>query len=143
MKIKNGEIEEFATFLLSFKLKGTENRMRNRLVRKLQDHLKLVQQEHTDLLNEFCKKDGDGNFRTVERNGKKYYDIDDVSTFQSEYEKLMSEEFIISNDEANEPMFSAVTNFVLNCDKEFSGKEALIFERYCEILEEVNETTIL
>jgi hypothetical protein len=142
MKIKNGDIEDFATFLLSFKLKGTENRMRNRLVRKLQEHLNVIQDEHKDLLDEYCKKDEEGNFQTTIKDGKKIYDIDDVLSFQSEFQKLMNEEFILLNDESNEQMFSTVKDIVLNCDKEFSGKEALEYEIYCEILEE-NEATII
>ena len=62
MRIQNSEIEEFATFILSLKLKGSENRMRSRLVKKLQDHLKVIQEEHKELLDEYCKKDEKGNF---------------------------------------------------------------------------------
>ena len=143
MKIQNSEIEEFATFILSLKLKGTENRMRNRLVRKLQEHLRNVQEEHRELLNEYCKKDEDGNFRTIDKGERSYYDIDDVKGFQVEYEILMKENFIIANDETNHQMLSIVKDIILNCDQEFSGSEALRYENYCEMFEEINEATII
>lgn len=143
MRIQNSEIEEFATFILSLKLKGSENRMRSRLVKKLQDHLKVIQEEHKELLDEYCKKDENGNFRTITKDGKTYYDIDDVKGFQIEFEILMKEEFIISNDHANQQMLTTVKEVILNCDKEFSGHEALKYESYCEMFEEINEITII
>lgn len=143
MKIQNSEIEEFATFILSLKLKGTQNRMRNRLVKKMQDHLKLIQQEHKELLDEYCKKDDDGHFLTISKDGKTFYDIDDVRGFQIEFELLMKEELVISNDQTNQQMLTVVKELILNCDKEFSGNEALKYENYCEMFEEINEITII
>ena len=94
MRIQNSEIEEFATFILSLKLKGSENRMRSRLVKKLQDHLKVIQEEHKELLNEYCTKDENGNFNTITKDGKTYYDIDDVKGFQIEFEILMKDNLL-------------------------------------------------
>ena len=140
---QNSEIEEFANFILSLKLKGTENRMRNRLVKKLQDHLKVVQEEHKELLDEYCTKDENGSYRTLEKNGKSYYDIADVKGFQIEFEELMREEFVILSDPTNQQMLFTVKDIILNCDKEFSGSEALKYEYYCEMFEEINEVTII
>jgi hypothetical protein len=143
MKIQNSEIEEFATFILSLKLKGTQNRMRNRLVKKLQDQLKLVQREHKELLDEYCKKDEKGNLNTIIKDGKSFYDIDDVKGFQIEFELLMKEDLVIPNDQTNLQMLTVVKDIILNCDKEFSGHEALKYENYCEMFEEINEITII
>jgi hypothetical protein len=143
MKIQNSEIEEFATFILSLKLRGTENRMRNRLIKKLQNHLKLIQEEHKELLDEYCKKDEKDNFRTISKDGKTFYDIDDVKGFQIEFDLLMKEDLVIPNDQANQQMLVTVKDIILNCDKEFSGNEALKYENYCEMFEEINEVTII
>jgi len=143
MKIKNSYIEDFATFILSFRLKGTENRMRNRFVKVLQNHLKVLQEEHKELLEEYCKKDSDGNFNTINKDGKSFYDIDDVRGFQVEFDILMQENLVIHNDEANKQMITTLKDIILNCDKEFSGQEALIYETYCEMFEEENEITII
>ena len=143
MKIKNSYIEDFAQFILSFRLKGTENRMRNRFVKVLQKQLKVLQEEHKELLEEYCKKDSDGNFNTINKDGKSFYDIDDVRGFQVEFDILMQENFVISNNESNEQMIETVKDIILNCDKEFSGQEALLYETYCELFEEENQITII
>jgi hypothetical protein len=135
MKIENYRVEDFTHFLLSLKLKGSDNRMRNRLVKMLQGHLKLLQEEHNELLNEYCKKDANGDFRTLQKNGTSFYDIDDVKGFQVEYQILMDESLFIPNDANNQAMLEAVRNIVTNCDLEFSGSDALKYEYYCEILE--------
>jgi hypothetical protein len=143
MKINNSYIEDFATFILSFRLKGKENRMRNRFVKILQQQLKLIQEEHKELLEEYCKKDAEGNFNTINKDGRSFYDIDDVRGFQVEFDILMQEYFIIPNDEANTEMLTTVKEIILNCDKEFSGQEALKYETYCEMFEEENQITII
>lgn len=135
MKIKNIEVEEFATFLLNLKLKGKENRMRNKLVKIIQHHLRTVQEEHKDLLNEYCDKDSNGNYKTITNDDKTFYDIEDVVGFQKEYEKLLEEFCYIPNDEANMQMLSCVKDIILNCENEFSGREALRYETYCELFE--------
>lgn len=139
MKIKNSEVEEFATFLLSLRLKGVENRMRNRLIKVIQNHLKLIQEEHKELLDEYCKKDNDGEFKTITKEGRTFYDIDDVKGFQIEFDLLMKECLVIPNDQANLNMLLKVKDIILNCDQEFSGNDALKYEDYCEMFEEINE----
>ena len=117
--------------------------MRNRFVKVLQNHLKLLQEEHKELLEEYCKKDSNGNFNTINKDGKSFYDIDDVKGFQVEFDILMQENFVIPNNESNQQMIKTVKDIILNCDKEFSGQEALLYEAYCEMFEEENQITII
>lgn len=136
MRIKNGEVEKFAQFLLSLKLKGAENRVRTKFVRILQNHLKEVQKDHEQLLEEYCGKDENGQFITVEKDGKSFYDIEDVAGFQKEFINLMEEELIIPVDESMEVMLEKVYNILVNIEIEFSGREALEYETYLEMFEE-------
>jgi hypothetical protein len=136
MKIKNSDVEELAFFLLNMKLKGKENRMRNKFIRHLQKHLNEMQESHKELLSEFCELEADGNFKTVEKDGKKFYDVNNVAGFQSEFEKLMEEFFYLPSDEGNKQMILTVKDLILNTEEEFSGKEALKYEPYCEIFED-------
>lgn len=136
MKIKNSEIEELGMFLLKFKLKGTENRRRNKFFKLLQEHMIEVQGEHKDLLDEYCNKNEDGSLKTIEADGKSYYDILDVKGFQREYEKLMDEYLFIPNDEKFAPILNTVKEIVLNCDEEYSGEEAIKYESICELFED-------
>jgi hypothetical protein len=142
MKIENHRIEEFTHFLLSLRLKGSDNRMRNRLVKILQNQLKILQEEHKELLNEYCKKDGNGEFITIQKNGTSFYDIDDVKGFQVEFQILMEENLHIPMDANNQAMLKAVRDVVVNCDLEFSGTDALNYEYYCEILEDTEIVSI-
>jgi hypothetical protein len=142
MKIKNSEVEELATFLLDFKLKGTKNRKRNKFIKLLQNHLREMQEEHKEILNEFCKKDEKGEFKTIIKDGKSFYDIDDVEGFQREYGALMDDYLFIEVNEGNMDMLLAVKEIILNNDNEFSGKEALKYESYCEMFEEEFNLTV-
>jgi hypothetical protein len=141
MKIKNSDVEELATFLLEFKLKGKQNRMRNKFFKHLQSHLKEMQEEHQELLNEYCEKDSDGNYKTYSRDGKSFYDVQDVVSFQKEFEKLMAEYCYIPSDEGNYEMIKTVKEIIIYCETEFSGKEALRYESFCELFESEYTTT--
>jgi hypothetical protein len=135
LKIKNSEIEGLVLFLLDFKLKGKENRMRNKFIKYLQLHLEDVRDDHKELLNEYCKKDEKGNLITLKEDDKEYYDIDDVKGFQKDYEELLNEYCVIPNDESFAETNTTVKKIVLNCEKEFSGAEALTYESYCDMFE--------
>lgn len=141
MKIMNSEIEEMSRFLLNLKLRGFENRMRNKFLKLLTNHLKTVQEEHIDLLKEYCKTNEQNEFLTITQDGKTFYDIDDVEGFQKQYVKLMEESLYIEVNDGTIEMLSSVKNIILNCDMEFSGNEALKYESYCELFE--NEVLIL
>jgi hypothetical protein len=143
MKIKNSDVEELAQFLLNMKLKGKENRMRNKFIRHLQGHLKEMQDSHKELLTEYCEMDENGAFKTVVKDGKSFYDIENVTDFQREFEKLMEEFFYLPSDEGNREMIVTLKDLVLNSEEEFSGKEALKYEAYCEIFENEYDYTIL
>jgi hypothetical protein len=142
MKIKNSDVEDLATFLLEFKLKGKENRMRNKFFKHLQSHLKEMQEEHKELLNDYCEKDSDGNFKTHTRDGKSFYDIQEVESFQKEFESLLAEYCYIPSDEGNHEMIQTVKKIILECETEFSGKEALRYETFCELFESEYTTTV-
>ena len=136
MKIKNKDVEEIALFLLDFKLKGVENRRRNKFFKMLQSHLRELQEEHKQLLEEYCNKNEDGSLKTLEDDGRSLYDIQDVEGFQKEYEKLMEEYLYVPTDESFSTVIGTVKKIVLNCDKEFSGAEALKYETICELFED-------
>ena len=71
----------------------------------------------------------------VNQNNQQVYDIADMENFNKEYNELMREDFIIEVNESNKEMITIVRDAVLECDMEFSGQEALAFDRFCEIVE--------
>jgi len=135
IRMHNVEIESFANFLLELNLKGKDSRMRTRFIRLLQERMELIRGEHSELLKQHSNLDENGNPNIVERDGQKVYDVKDVTEFNKDYNDLMLEQFVIEETESNKEMIKIVREAVVNCDKEFSGQEALVFDRYCEIVE--------
>lgn len=140
MIIKNHEIASFGRFLIELKLKGRTSNMRVRLVQMLDDRLSLINQERDALFEDYVKRDDEGNpiKELDEETGKEIFPLENGAEYQIELEKLMTEDFIIEDNDERALMFSEVSGAILNCDIEFSGEEAMQYSRWCEIIE--NET---
>jgi hypothetical protein len=135
IRMHNVEVDSLGSFLLELNLKGKDSRMRTRFIRLLQERMELIRTEHQELVKQYAELDESGEPKTIERDGQSVYDIKDIPAFNKEYNELMMELFVIEVSEANKDMIEVVRNAVLECDKEFSGQEALVFDRYCEIME--------
>lgn len=135
IRMYNVEIEQFANFLLGLNLKGKESRMRTRFIKTLQERMALVKEEHLDLIKQYSEKDENGEPKIIEKDGQQVYDVQDMEAFNKEYNELMLEELVVEETVANKDVLNAVRNAVLNCDQEFSGQDALVFDRFCEIVE--------
>lgn len=138
MKMLNAEIENFANFLMEIELEGRKSRLRTRFVKVLQERLKLIQEEHKAILEQYTAKDEEGELKTIDtEDGGRAYDVQDYEAFQKEYQDLLVEEFVIDQTQERKQMLEAVREGVLNTDMVFKGKDALVFDRYCEIVEQV------
>lgn len=137
MIIKNHEVAEFGNFLLELKLKGHSSNMRVRLVRLLDERLALINEEREALFEDYVMKDENGNpiKELDEETGKEIFPLENGNEYQKELQKLLLEDFIIEENEARSLMLSEVRSAVLNCEIEFSGKEAMQYDRWCEIVE--------
>lgn len=139
MKIKHVDIEDFIKFLMEFELKGKESRMRTRFVRLLAEKHQSVMQENQDLIKTYSHLDEDGEPNKIERDGKMYYDLKEE--FKAEYDReyfiLMNEDFVIEQNEERKEMLLLVKDIVLNCDKTFSFNEALEYDAWCELVEQI------
>ncbi|ALA47850.1 hypothetical protein ABE137_12710 [Brevibacillus laterosporus] len=135
MRIKNGDLEDFAKFLMSFELIGKESRLRTRLVKILMEKFKAVTEEHNDLIRQFARFDEDGEPYIIEINGQRAYDVPDRQAFNREYFLLMNEDTIIEENEERKEMLLFIKELILNCDKTFKGKEAFEYDSWCEIVE--------
>jgi len=138
MRIKNYEIRSFVDFLMKLELAGKKSRMRTRFVRLLLERQNLIDEEHRDLVLQYSNLDDEGEPKTIERDGELMYDIKDIVSFNREYNILMNEEYIIEQTEDRKDMLLTVQDAVLNCDIVFKGTEALKYDRFCEIVEEIN-----
>lgn len=137
MRMMNGEVEPFINFLMSFELVGRDSRMRTRFVKLLAERASLIKDEHAELIRQFAKFDENGDPYIVEIDGQKAYDVPDRVAFNKEYHLLLCEEFVIEENEERKEMLLFIKDVILNCEKTFKGREALEYDRWCEIVEEI------
>ena len=144
MIIKNYEIGELQSFLFNLILKGKESRMRTRFIKLLEDQIELLKVERQQLINDYALKDENGEIvtETKEINNKE----EEIVLFQcEEAEKeaqlqimlMMNEDFIMEETADKIEMLTVLQSIILNCDLEFTGNKAVLYDRFCEIFEEI------
>lgn len=138
LRIKNNQLNEFGQFLLTLELKGKKSRLRTRFIKLLNEQLKQFNEEHALLLKEHCHLDEEGNPKTVERDNQQYWDIKDIPSYKQDYNELLEEEFIIEGEDKRD-MLLVVKDAILDCDKSFSGSEAMLYDQWCDIVESIEE----
>ncbi|OIK11985.1 hypothetical protein BIV60_17100 [Bacillus sp. MUM 116] len=89
-------------------------------------------EQEQELLKEHCYLDEEDKPRTIE-NGTKW-DIKDLDAFSKDRTDLYEEERVFEGGDA-QGMLKTVKDVLLNCDKEFSGQEAVIYDYLCEQFE--------
>lgn len=140
MKLKNIEVEPLANFLMKFELKGKESRLRTKFVRLLTEVQQQINKDNYELIKEYANLDEDKEPKKVERDGKFFYDIKPElkREYNKEYIVLMEEDYIVDETENNKEMLSFIKEAILNCEMTFKGREAIEYDRYCDIVEEIN-----
>ncbi|MFJ7982411.1 hypothetical protein ACIQ1D_19295 [Lysinibacillus xylanilyticus] len=135
--MNNYEIKSFGEFLYELTLKGKDSRMRSRFLSILETQLELIAKERDILLQDFGKKNENGEIASdTDEEGRQYVILEDKDSYNIEISKLMSEEFVIEVTPTMVDMVKSIQNIVLDCDKEFSGVEAERYNRYCDIMEQ-------
>lgn len=137
MRIKNVEIQEFINFLMGFELKGRESRLRTRFVRLLAERIALISEEHNELIRQYAKFNENDEPIIIEIEGTRVYDVPDKAAFNKEYHILLNEDYVIDENEERKELLLFVKDIILNCEKTFKGREALEYDRWCEIVEEI------
>jgi hypothetical protein len=136
MKMRNYEVEGFIGFLMGQELSGKKSRARTKFAKLATEHMKEVEEGRMQLIKEYSNLDENGQPKTIEKeNGQSSYDIKDMTAFVKEYDVLMNENFIIEETESNKEMLEIVKDAVLETEQTFKGSDALVYERYCEIVE--------
>ena len=145
VRMKNSEIKVLEDFLIDsnndLKLKGRVSRYRTRFVKLLEDQLTSVREEHASIIKQYANLDDNGEPKTKDVEGDSVYDIDNekMLEFAKEYEDLMAEDFVIVVDESNRKMVKSVRDAILDCELEFYGESAFVFDRLCDIIEGEDE----
>lgn len=137
MKLRTYELEKFMEFLMDFDLKAKHCRLRTRFVRLLNEYMERFRVEHKDLIILNSNLDETGQPLAVEKDGVKMYDVVDKVKFNKEFNVLLNEEIFIEINEERKEMFNLIKEIILNCDKTFKYEEAFMYDRFCEIVENV------
>lgn len=144
MKLKNGEIDVLIEFLYNMNLRRKESRMRTRMIKLLAERYKDVIEEKNEIYERYAKKDEDDNIM-FDPNTKQIIFKDEESEQKAleEYLELMNEDCVIDQTEERKDMLITVRDAVLNYDddeyfKDMRGEKAVIYDRICEIVEQIN-----
>lgn len=143
--MRNNEVTLVVDFLMELELPARDSRLRTRFVRQLQEHYNsIVTEEREQLIEEFVKKDEEGNRVTEVRKNEQGEEVevmllDNPEEFNKEMTELLMEKFVITLDENNEKMLNSVAHSILNYDGVLSGVKALQYDRICEIFEELED----
>jgi hypothetical protein len=137
MKLYNYELEGFISFLYRLKLVDYHSRMRTRFIKLLDERLNQYKDEYFGLVKEYSNLDDNGDPKIIKEENIERYDIKDPKAFKKAVEELLMEEVIIDETEERKKMLLSVRDSILNCGIEFEGDEALIYDRWCEVIENV------
>jgi hypothetical protein len=131
VEIENRYLGQAISLLFDLPLRGKQSRHRTKFVKLLNDRLKEVEEQRIQLAKEHAKKDENGE--PIANDGK--FDIEDMDAFKKDLEELYDEKMVIEGGDA-QGMLKTVKDVLFNCDKEFSGQEAMLYDYLCDIFEE-------
>lgn len=138
--MRNHEVQGFVNYLITEELSGKFSRMRTRFVKLAQKQIDQIEQERIELVKNYAEKDEHDNpIILTHENGSTSYKVNDMEGFNVEYAELMNEVYIIDETDERREMLECVKHVVLNTIKMFKGQEALDYDRWCDIVEDILE----
>lgn len=141
VRIKNIELENLIALLDDLKLSGKASRMRTRFKNLLLGYYARFEQEKLDIIKNYAVLDEQGNFKTKQVGELQipiWKNKESEQLANEEYRELCLEEIVIEETEERKDMLLSVKESILNCEIPFTGVEADLFDRYCQIFENIN-----
>lgn len=142
--LKNGELEPLITFLTALPLNIKESRMRNRLKKKIKDHVENIILPERHIMFE--------NYAELDENSKYKSDKDGLIIFKSDAHKkeadriwqdFMDEEYILECNSANAMMLKTMSQIFEKIedseDLKISGDESEMVEEWMDKFAEIYE----
>ncbi|GAA5416190.1 hypothetical protein Pryu01_01222 [Paraliobacillus ryukyuensis] len=129
--IKNAHLGQATSLLFDLALKGKQSRHRTKFIKLLAERSKEVEEQRKQLAEEHANKDGGD--KPIIKDEK--YDIADQEAFQKDIQELYEEEIVIEGGD-HQDMLKTVKWALDECDKAYSGKEAVIYDYLCDQFEE-------
>jgi len=107
--------------------------------RHLKTQIAEFNQERVDIIRRYAEFNEDGSIMVdIDERGNEMIKVNDVNAFHRDMEELFNEDYIIELNEPNKEMLVALRDIVLNkCDRLFSAQEALVYDRWCELVEQI------
>jgi len=136
VKIENHKLAPVINLLFDLPLRGKQSRHRTKFIKLLNERLQEYQKDFRELLKDHCHLDENGEPKT--KNDGQHWDVKDIDTFVKDKKELDEEVFIIEGAN-NQEMLKTIKEVLDNCDRAFSGQEAMIYDYICEKFEEAEE----
>lgn len=138
MKMYNVEVEPFINFLMELELPAKQSRMRTRFCKLGIERLKLIEDERMEIIKRYANLNENGEINQVkDEQGRLLWDVNDKNAYNNDYKELMIEEWIIEENEERKDMLLTLKDSVLSLDILLKGKEAVQYDRWCEIVENI------
>ena len=136
VRIKNESLGQAISLLFDLPLKGKQSRQRSKFIQALDERLKEVAEQEQELLKEHCHLDEEDKPK-IKNNGQEW-DVKDVVAFRKDKVELLEEGLVIDGGD-HEDMLKTVKTVLFDCEKEFSGQDAQIYDYLCDQFEESDE----
>lgn len=116
MKLQNKDLLQFIQYLLSLSLVGKASRMRTRFKNLLLEHYNVFEKEYREIEDVFKE---------------------DEETRNNELTELLVEQITIDVTEERKDMLLSVKYSILDDPQSHSGMNAEMYDRFCEIVEQI------
>ncbi len=134
-------------------LHGKESRARTRFLKLMSERITEMDTERMRLLKEHAVKkmvkgkDGKKTEQlvyldkdekeTTDKNIGKKFKMKDNEAFQRKYWEYLNEDYVIDVSPATSETIYGVRDLLLNTKEEFAGRQATIFDEWCQALESI------
>lgn len=135
IEIENGKLAVAISFLYDLKLARKQSRMRRYFIEKLNDRLKVVEEDRKELLKEHSHKDENGE--AIIKDGQ--YDIKDMVAFSNDVKELNQEKLIIEGGD-NREMIRTIKVVLKKLEEvEYEGEKSEIYDYLADQFDIDNE----
>ncbi|WP_209020046.1 hypothetical protein [Jeotgalibacillus proteolyticus] len=134
--IENSKINGAINLLSQLSLKGTNSRHRSKMIKALSTHLKEVGDDEKEILKQHCRLDEHGEPKKT-ADGRAW-DVKDLKTFVKDRDELYAEKLILEGGKAW-GYLRTVKDILLECEMEWSGADAEIYDYLCDEFERIEE----
>ncbi|GGH83512.1 hypothetical protein JOD43_002108 [Pullulanibacillus pueri] len=130
IEIENGKLQQSIDYLFTLKLSRKQSRARRHLIDQLKERKKRVDADRMELINEYSKKDSEGN-PVVENN---IYIMKDQEAFNEAINELNEEKMVIEGGDHREMIRTVkrVLKKLIDDEVEYEGVRSETFDYLCD-----------